>query len=61
MRPARPRRALAAIPLTVADLIERRFLECMVRVFLFRACATDARTPSPVRLHAACPPKERRR
>src|SRR4029078_3321534 len=29
VRPASPNRALAAIPATVADLIERRFLGCM--------------------------------
>ncbi|PSO17516.1 hypothetical protein C7G41_36155 [Bradyrhizobium sp. MOS002] len=29
MRPASPNRTLAASPATVADLIERRFLECM--------------------------------
>src|SRR3954468_9808286 len=28
-RPARPNKALAAIPATVADLIERRFVGCM--------------------------------
>ena len=32
MRPASPNRALAATPATVADLIERHFLECMAKL-----------------------------
>jgi hypothetical protein len=34
VRPASPNMALAAIPVTVADLIERRFLEYMADLLL---------------------------
>ncbi len=35
--PASPSRALAAMPATVIDLIERRFLGCMAILLLFFA------------------------
>ncbi|OSI63699.1 hypothetical protein BSZ21_23990 [Bradyrhizobium canariense] len=41
VRPARPNRALAAIPATVADLIERCLLGCMADLSL-GTCATEA-------------------
>ena len=43
VRPASPNRALAAIPATVADLIERRFVGCMAE-FLFASELKDDRS-----------------
>jgi hypothetical protein len=52
VRPASPNRALAAIPATVADLIERRFLGCMAD-FPLRVCETNGGRSRKVRLNIA--------
>ena len=49
----KPHRALAAIPATVADLIERRFVGCIADLPL-PACGTERRREPPqVRLNIA--------
>src|SRR4051794_31107042 len=50
VRPARPDRALTAMPATLADLIERRFFGCMADLLLGPAERCTG-APSRMRLH----------